>query len=49
VWKRQKQKRHSCKLCKPHKMGWSGRWKPREREALERSGREIRHAKRRAT
>jgi hypothetical protein len=25
-----KQKRKSCKMCKPHKMGWDVRWKPRE-------------------
>jgi hypothetical protein len=25
-----KQKRRSCALCKPHKVGWDVRWKPKE-------------------
>ena len=25
-----KKKRRSCALCKPHKMGWEKRWKPKE-------------------
>jgi len=28
--KRLKKKKHSCALCKPHKMGGCGRWKARE-------------------
>jgi hypothetical protein len=28
--KRLKKKKHSCALCKPHKMGWGNRWKPKE-------------------
>ena len=28
--KRIKNKHHSCKLCKPHKMGLCGRWKNKE-------------------
>ena len=32
--KRLKVKKHSCKLCKPFKMGFSNRWKPREEAAL---------------
>jgi len=27
-----KRKRRSCALCKPHKVGWSKRWKPKEAE-----------------
>ena len=23
-------KRRVCKMCKPHKMGWANRWKPKE-------------------
>lgn len=29
-----KKKKHSCALCKPHKMGWESRWKPREATKL---------------
>lgn len=25
-----KQKRRSCALCKPHKVGWGKRWKAKE-------------------
>jgi len=25
-----KRKRRSCALCKPHKVGWEKRWKPKE-------------------
>jgi len=25
-----KRKRRSCALCKPHKVGWGKRWKPKE-------------------
>lgn len=32
--KRNKTKLCSCGLCKPHKMGWCNRWKPREFQAL---------------
>ncbi len=28
--KRYKNKKYSCKLCKPHKMGLSNRWKNKE-------------------
>lgn len=29
--KQYKNKKRSCKLCKPHKMGWFNRWKHKER------------------
>lgn len=29
-----KRKNRSCALCKPHKMGWSSRWKPKELQKL---------------
>lgn len=32
--KRYKRKRHSCKVCKPGKMGLSVRWSPREESRL---------------
>ena len=25
-----KRKRRSCAFCKPHKVGWEKRWKPKE-------------------
>lgn len=28
--KRFKIKKHSCGLCKPHKVGWDHRWKSKE-------------------
>jgi hypothetical protein len=28
--KQYKHKRRSCALCKPHKMGWTKRWKAKE-------------------
>jgi len=28
--KRLKKKRHSCPMCKPHKMGITNRWKSKE-------------------
>ncbi|MEK7664167.1 MAG: hypothetical protein AAB340_01845 [Patescibacteria group bacterium] len=28
--KRFKIKKHSCALCKPHKLGWDNRWKNKE-------------------
>lgn len=31
--KQYKIKKRSCALCKPHKMGWDKRWKPKERQA----------------
>jgi len=41
-----KDKRHSCKMCKPHKMHWSNRWSSREEAALRRAEREIQDASR---
>lgn len=32
--KRLKKKQRSCSLCKPHKMGGSNRWKPKDELAL---------------
>ena len=32
--KRLKNKRRSCKLCKPHKTGWEVRWKAKDLAAL---------------
>lgn len=32
--KRTKKKKHSCALCKPHKMGKCGRWKDKEKQDL---------------
>lgn len=40
--KSRKVKRHSCKLCKPHKMGWDIRWKGREFSDRRRIERQIR-------
>jgi hypothetical protein len=34
--KQHKIKKRSCSMCKPHKMGWANRWKPKEQEALKR-------------
>jgi len=33
--KRLKKKRRSCAMCKPHKMQWENRWKPKDRARLE--------------
>jgi len=32
--KASKRKRRSCALCKPHKVGWADRWRPRDGAAL---------------
>ena len=32
--KRSKNKRHSCAMCKPHKMGGANRWKPKDEMLL---------------
>lgn len=42
--KRLKKKKRSCPLCKPYKMRGENRWKPKERDALERAERETRNA-----
>jgi len=34
--KRLKLKKKSCALCKPHKMRWENRWKPKEEAAIKR-------------
>ena len=30
-----KRKRHSCAMCKPHKMGWADKKKIKERKEIE--------------
>jgi hypothetical protein len=42
VRKQLKRKKRSCALCKPYKMGWAKRWKPREAEKLKRFERNAR-------
>lgn len=37
-----KNKARSCALCKPHKRGWSNRWKPQQRQAILETDRELR-------
>ena len=32
--KRNKLKKHSCPMCKPHKMKRGNRWKPQEEQTL---------------
>jgi len=39
--KQYKQKKKSCAMCKPHKMGWSNRWKKKEQEQMEIDEEEI--------
>jgi len=39
-----KQKRRSCALCKPHKVGWEKRWKPKEAAQRIVMERECRHS-----
>jgi len=39
-----KVKLRSCKLCKPHKMGWENRWPSKYRARLKDAEREIRTA-----
>ena len=36
-----KNKKRSCKLCKPHKMVWDVRWKAKELAELKRFEKEI--------
>ena len=40
--KRLKMKKHSCAMCKPHKMGGDVRWKPKELQALKQFEKEKR-------
>lgn len=35
-----KRKRHSCKLCKPHKMGWEKRYTKKEQDKRKRMEKE---------
>ena len=39
-----KQKKHSCGLCKPHKVGWCSRWKAKDAALLREFEREERFA-----
>ena len=32
--KKYKKKKHSCKLCKPHKMKWAKRWSSKDLSLL---------------
>ncbi len=44
--KNYKQKRQSCGLCKPHKVGWDSRWTSKEaaiRKAMELDSRQVFH------
>lgn len=43
--KRFKQKKESCALCKPFKMGWSNRWKDKELTKLKEAEKQIIEAK----
>ena len=43
--KRNKLKKRSCPMCKPHKMGWENRWNVKERDRLKRDEREIRQSR----
>lgn len=40
--KQYKRKLRSCALCKPFKAGWDHRWKPKERQLLRASEKEMR-------
>ena len=40
-----KWKLRSCALCKPYKMGWSNRWKSKDRARLKEAESEIRRAR----
>ena len=42
--KRLKLKKRSCKFCKPFKMSWENRWKPKEEFKLKLAEKEIREA-----
>lgn len=44
--KRLKKKLRSCALCKPHKMGWDNRWKPKDAALLVDAEKEIEIAQR---
>ena len=44
--KQRKKKLRSCALCKPHKMGWSNRWKAKDRALARAHAREIQEATR---
>jgi hypothetical protein len=45
VGKVYKRKRHSCGLCKPHKVGWAPRLKKKQRALFELHETEIRAAR----
>lgn len=39
--KQLKKKKHSCRSCKPHKMGISNRWKPHVLQQMKLDNKEI--------
>lgn len=39
--KRYKNKKRSCALCKPNKVGWSSRWKLKEEQKLKEFEKEV--------
>lgn len=39
--KQYKTKLASCAMCKPHKMGWAIRWKPKEVQAMKIAEKDI--------
>jgi len=39
--KQTKLKLRSCALCKPHKMKWTNRWKPKEQSLSKAHNKEI--------
>ena len=41
--KARKEKARSCSMCKPHKMKWANRWKPKEEAMLRQSEIEMRN------
>jgi hypothetical protein len=44
--KQLKVKKRSCAMCKPYKVGWENRWKPKALAELKRAEAEIRQASR---
>jgi len=43
--KRLKRKKRSCPMCKPHKMGWENRWKPKDEFKIKLMDKEIKNIK----
>lgn len=40
-----REKRRSCAMCKPNKVGWAPMWKAKDLDKLQRMEREARDAK----